>query len=218
MAVTDQVILEQMQRVTVEGVGDLGLTWPSGMWTLTEVLRYLNQRQNRFLAATGLFWTRVETAITLAQNEQAAPTDWIATVFIAYKTGAGLYRELPKLDALELDLVVPTWPGASSATPRGYYETDGNTLITYVVPAPTDAGSALERYYVALGTVLTQTPAVNFSVSDEFVPTLKYGALADMFNKLGPAHNPVLAEACEERWTEGLELGKLMAMEGWFAL
>lgn len=217
MAITDQTILSEIQRVTIENAGDGGATWPSGMWTQAEVLGYLNQRQNRFLAACGLFWTRTETAITLAQSDQANPAAWISTIFIAYKTGAGLYKELPKVDALELDLIVPTWPAASSATPRGYYEIDGNTTTTYVVPIPTEVGSALERYYVALGAALT-AGGVNFSVSDEFVQTLKYGALADMFSKVGQANNPVLAAACEERWTEGVELGKLMATEGWFAL
>lgn len=218
MAISDQTILSEIQRLTIEGVGDGGATWPSGMWTLAEILGYLNQRQNRFLAATGLFWTRLETGLTLAQQNQVAPADWITTVFIAYKSGAGLYRELPKMDALELDYALPSWPGSSGANPRGWYEVDGDTLTTYVVPAPTEAASALERYYVALGAALTQTPAVNFSVSDEFVPTIKYGALAEMFGKVGQAHNPVLQTMCEERWEEGVELGKLMAQEGWFAL
>lgn len=217
MAVTDQVILAEIQRVTLEGAGDLGATWPSGMWTLAEVLGYLNQRQNRFLAATGLFWTRLETAVTTGQVNQPAPADWVATVLIAWKTSAGVYRELPKLDALELDFALPTWPGATAATPKGYYETDGATLTTFVVPAPTDVGSALERYYVALGTTLTQA-GVTFSVSDEFVATIKYGALAEMFGKVGPAQNLALAATCEERWQEGVELGMLMAEEGWFAL
>jgi len=217
MAITDQTILSEIQRVTIEGVGDGGATWPSGMWTQAEVLGYLNQRQNRFLAAAPLYWTRAQTAMTLAQADQANPANWIATVFVAYVTGAGLYRELPKLDAYELDLWIPTWPGSSSATPVGYYETDGNTLTTYVAPIPTEAGCALERYYVALGTALTAA-GVNFSVSDEFVPTLKYGCLAEMFSKVGPAQNLVLAQAAEARWQEGVELAMLMAQEGWFAL
>lgn len=215
MSVTDQVILAQIQRVTLEGVGDLGATWPSGMWTLAEVLGYLNHRQNRWLAATGLLWTHVETAIVTGQANQPNPTDWVATVLLAYKSSAGVYRELPRMDALELDYALATWPGASSATPRGYTETDGATLTAYVVPIPTDVGSALERYYVALGAALTQG-GVAFSVPDEFVATLKYGALADMFAKVGQANNPVLAQACEARWDEGVELGKLMATEGWF--
>lgn len=215
MSVTDQTILAQIQRVTLEGTGDLGATWPSGMWTLAEVLSYLNQRQNRFLAATGLLWTHAATVITTGQAEQAAPTDWIATILIAYKSSAGLYRELPRMDAQELDYALATWPGATSATPRGYTETDGATLTTYVVPIPTDVGSALERYYVAMGTALTQA-GVAFSVPDEFVATIKYGALADMFSKVGQANNPGLAQACEARWDEGVELGTLMATEGWF--
>lgn len=217
MAVTDQTILSEIQRVTLEGAGDGGATWPSLMWTQAEVLGYLNQRQNRFLAAVGLYWTITETAITTGQANQPNPSSWVATIFVGYKTSGGLYRELPKLDALELDFLDRSWPGASSLTPHGYYEIDGNTLTTFVAPIPTDVGSALERYYVALGTALTAA-GVNFSVSDEFVPTLKYGCLADMFGKVGPAANPPLAEACEERWTEGVELGKLMATEGWFAL
>jgi hypothetical protein len=217
MAVTDQTILSQIQRVTIENTGDSGTLWPSGQWTLAEVLGYLNQRQNRFLAETGLIWTRAETNITISQSNQANPSDWIATVFLAYKTAAGLYRELPKLDTLELDYVLSTWPGSTSASPRGYYETDGATLTTFVVPIPTEAGSALERYYVAMGTPFTQTPAVNFSVPDEFVPTIKAGALADMFGKIGEGQTLVLAQLFEERWEEGLEMGRLIAGEGWFA-
>jgi len=218
MAVTDQTLLSEMQRVTLEGVGDGGATWPSGMWTQAEVLGYLNQRQNRLLAAIGLLWKVAETAITTGQADQDAPADWIATLFVAYKSAAGVYTELPKLSQYELDLVVPTWPLATSATPRGYYEAEGNeTLTTFVVPIPTAVGSALERYYVFLGVALTAA-GVNFTVPDEFVATVKYGALADMFGKVGQAQNLELAQACEGRWEEGMQLGMVMSKEGWFAL
>ncbi len=217
MPVADQTVLSEIQRVTLEGVGDGGVTWPSLMWTAAEVLGYLNQRQNRFLAATGLFWTVTEDVITPLQNAQALPADWVATVFVAYRNSSSRYRELPKLSQLELDLGLPSWPFATALTPRGYYEAEGSTLEQQVVPAPSDVGSALERYYVALGTVLDGS-GVDFSVSDEFVATIKYGCLADMFSKVGEAQNPTLAEACEERWQEGVELGMLMAREGWLAL
>ena len=217
MAVTDQTILSEIQRLTLEGVGDSGATWPSGQWTQAEVLGYMNQRQNRFLAETGLMWKKAETAITAAQSNQAAPSDWIATVFIARKTAAGLYKELPQADAFELDLILPTWPGQTAAEPSYWYEVDGETLTTYLVPIPTAAGQALERYYVALGTAFTAA-GVNFAVPDEFVPTVKYGTLAEMFGKLGEGQTLPLATLCEARWQEGLEMGKLIAGEGWFAL
>jgi hypothetical protein len=218
MAITDQTILSEIQRVTLEGAGDGGATWPSGMWTQAEILGYLNQRQNRLLAAIGLLWKVDETAIVTGQADQDAPADWIASLFIAYKSAAGVYTELPKLSQYELDLVVPSWPLSTSATPRGYYEAEGNeTLTTFVVPIPTAVGSALERYYVFLGTALTAL-GVNFTVPDEFVATVKYGCLADMFGKVGQAQNLELAQACEGRWEEGMQLGMLMSKEGWFAL
>lgn len=218
MAITDQTILSEIQRVTIEGAGDGGATWPSGMWTQAEVVGYLNQRQNRLLAAIGLLWKVAETAITTGQADQDAPVDWIATIFVAYKSAAGVYTELPKLSQLELDLILPTWPSATATTPKGYYEAEGNeTLTTFVAPIPTAVGSALERYYVFLGTALTAL-GVNFTAPDEFVPTIKYGVLADMFAKVGQAQNLELAQACEQRWTEGVELGILMSKEGWFAL
>ncbi len=217
MAVTDQTILSEIQRLTLENAGDAGATWPSGQWTQAEVLGYMTQRQNRFLATTGLFWTRAEAAVTPSQANQTAPSDWIATIFIARKSAAGLYSELPRVDALELDFVLPTWPGATALEPSYYYEIDGNTLTTYLVPIPTQAGQVLERYYVALGTAFDAS-GVTFDVSDEFVPTIKYGTLAEMFGKVGEGQNLLLAQLCEERWEEGLEMGKLIAQEGWFAL
>lgn len=220
MAVTDQTILSEIQRLTLEGTGDGGATWPSGMWTQAEVLDYLNGRQDRFIAETRLFWNVNEDAVTAGQSDQAIPASlrWAGTIFIAYKTAAGQYRELPQMDALELDLIRPTRPGeGNAATPKGYYEPDGSTLTTYIVPPPTANITHLERYFVQLGAALT-AGGVNFAVSDEFVPTIKYGTLADMFSKIGPAQNLLLAAACEERWAEGLEIGKLIATEGWFAL
>lgn len=217
MAILDTTILSEIQRVTLENLGDGGALWPSGMWTQAEVLGYLNQRQNRFLAASGLMWKRDQTAITINQANQPNPSDWIATVLIAYMSSAGLYKELPSLSPQELDLWRPTWPGTSSATPVGYYEQEGETLTTFVAPIPTDNGSALERYYVHLGTALTAA-GVNFSVPDECVPTIKYGCLAEMFGKVGEGFNPGLRDACEERWQEGLAIAELMAKEGWFVL
>lgn len=216
MAVTDAQVMAEIQRTTLEGTGSNVLVWPSGMWSAQEVLDYLNQRQDRFLAACGLFWTVLQTPITTGTTAQPQPTNWLATILVAIKNSAGLYRELPKMDAFELDLMEPTWPSDSSATPRGYYEADGDTLTLYVAPTPTDVGSALERYYVSKGTTFTGL-GVNFLVPDEFTPTIKYGVLADMLGKVGSGQNLSLAAVCEQRWTEGLEMAALMTTEGWFA-
>lgn len=217
MAITDQTILSEIQRVTLENVGDGGVLWPSGMWTATEVLGYCNRRQHRWMAETCLLWKVAEVATTLGQNAQAQPTDWIATMLLVYKNAAGVYIELPQSDVFAFDATLPTWPGATTgAMPTGYYEVEGDTLTAYLVPAPTEVGSALERYYVALGATLTGA-GVAFAVPDEAVATIKYGVLADMLSKVGPAANPLLAAACEERWAEGVAMAQVMATDGWLA-
>jgi hypothetical protein len=216
MPVDDLTILSEIQRVTLENAGDNGATWPSLMWTQAEVVGYLTQRQNRLLVETGILWTVAEVPVVVGQADQPNPVDWIASLFVAYKRAAGTYVELPRMDEQEMDLASPSWPGTTSAVPVGYTETDGPTATVQVLPIPTEVGSALERFYVALGQAFTAA-GVLFKVPDEFVATVKYGCLAEMFGKVGPAHNPLLMAACEERWTEGVELGKVLAQEGWMA-
>lgn len=216
MPVLDQTILSQLQRVTLEHDGDGGSSWPTGMWTRDEILTYLNDRQNRLLLALGLVWTVEEPAIVGGVPAQPNPATWMATRFLAYHAPAGTYRELPRMDTLELDLVLPSWPLSSSLNPRGFYEIDGDTTNTYVIPAPLAVGASLEWYFLALGTTLTGA-GVAFTVPDDFTPTIKYGVLADMFGKVGPTANPILATAAAERWEEGVELGKVMALDGWLS-
>lgn len=218
MPIQDQTILSELQRVTLEHAGDGGSSWPSGMWVRDEILDYCNDRQRSFLAETRLVWTIATPLVQTGQNDQPNPDDWIATQLLTYRSSAGVYREVPRMDAFELDVVLPTRPGmTSAAVPRGFYEIDGDSTTTYLDPIPADVGSQLEWFYVALGATLTGNGVV-FAVPDDFVPTIKYGILADMMGKVGPVFNPVLRAAAEQRWEEGLELGKLMAQDGWFAL
>lgn len=215
MPMLDTEILTEIQLVTLEGLGDGGVTWPSGMWTAVEVRGYLNQRQNQFLAETGLVWTTDETPVVPGVAAQQRPEDWVASCQTAYKGSNGQYVLLEPTDLRQLDLAHPEWPSTASLEPPvGVYEVEGETLVDYLAPIPLDPQALLERYYVALGETLTGD-GVPFAVPDEFVATIKYGALAEMFGKVGPAGNPVLAEMAEERWQEGVELGKLMATEGW---
>lgn len=219
MAITDQTLLSEIQRVLLEGTGDGGATWPSGQWTQAEVLWHLNRRQDRLIAESGVVWTMQQTGIITNQAAQPAPTDWAETLLIAYVSSTRVYTELPQTDLIEMDLAVPSWPGTTTAAmPLGWYEPDGPaTLTTYVAPIPTEVGSGLERYYVALGAALT-AGGVAFAVPDELVPCLKYGVLSDLLRKVGQSQNLPLAESAEARWQEGFEMAVLIAQEGWLAL
>lgn len=210
-------VLSEIQRVTLENAGDGGQSWPSTMWTQAEVVGYLQQRQNRFLAETLLVWTVEETPILPASDAQPRPLDWLARVQTAYRGGDGRYTLLENTDLRQLDLSRPSWPGTTTlGVPIGCYEVEGETQVDYLVPIPLDPQAALERYYVAVGRVLEPVAGSVFAVPDDFVPALKYGVLAEMFGKVGPTANPTLAALAEARWQEGVDLGILMSTEGWF--
>lgn len=216
MATTDAELLATIQRTTLEGDGTDPLTWPSGMWTLAEVLGYATQRQNRFLQRAAVLWTVLEQAVAV-QSAQTLPVDWVATLLVASRTAEG-YREVPTTDPFALDRAHPGWQLTASTThPYGYYEIDGETRTGYLVPAPTADVLGLELYYVALGTALDAS-GIDLSIPDEYVPTLKAGILADLFSKVGEGQNLSLAAVCESRWEEGVQVATLQAIDGWLAL
>ena len=207
MAVTDRQLLESIQYTVIEPA-DLGATWPSGLWTLAEILAYANQRQYRFMKDTGLIVTSASiTANTGAGNLFDLPTTWISTYRAAWKQ-SGAYRTLHRSDTWEADNGIPTWE-VTTGTPKLYLDSDTPTLKIQVAPAP-DTNGTIEILYVALTTALTQTPAVNLTIPDEFAPYMKYGILADMLSKIGRGQDLERAAYCEERWAEGIALAQLL--------
>jgi len=86
------------------------------------------------------------------------------------------------------------------------------TLTMLLAPAPTGAGT-LSLYYVSTSDPLTGLGEI-FTVPDEFVPYVKWGAIGDMLTKPGRDQDLKRAEYCEIRFEEGVTLAKSW-IEGW---
>lgn len=202
MSTTDQQLLSQVQAVVIEPP-DGGASYPSGLWTVAEVLDSLNDRQNLLLKLTGLRRTRA-TLTTVPNNpRQTLPSDWIVTIRAAWERPDGTITALPRGDMLEVDLARRDW--AYTPTPLPFIWTDGELPTRQInfAPAASDAG-LLRLLYVACGTVLAGTGTV-LSVPDECVPTVKYGVLADMLLKPGRSFDPARAAYCEARFAHGVQ-------------
>lgn len=207
MAVTDQSILSEIQLAMLEPVADGGVTWTSGMWTASEVLSYLNLRQDRFLKESQLLASWTTMAVSAGQLRPSLPVDWVATVRVSWKGQAQTtYTKLPRSDSWSADNGVPTWPTVTATRPAVYMDAETATLLIQLAPAPTNAGT-LSLYYVSTGAPLTGLNEL-FTVPDEFVPYIKYGAIADMLMKLGRTQDMGRAAYCEQRFAEGVELAK----------
>jgi hypothetical protein len=77
----------------------------------------------------------------------------------------------------------------------------------------TNSSGILWVLYVALSQTLDGT-CVLFTVPDEFVPAIKWGAIADMLGKAGRANDPARAQIAEGLYQEGIEAAKII-LSGW---
>ena len=205
MAVTDQELLEQLQRMVIEAP-DLGATWPSGLWTAAEILGYANNRQDRFLKDTLMITNWLDTPVVPGNSGQDLPDGWLATRN-AFVIDAGNTYPLSPIGRREADLLLPDWertPGRA----RWYLSEDRATRQILLVPPPL-TGGMLHLFAALVGTVLDGA-GTWLTVPDECEPYLMYGVLADMFGKQGRGYDAPRAAYCEARYDEGVQLAQAL--------
>ena len=205
---TDQDVLDQLQRAVVEGppAPDLGVSWPSGLWTPEEVVGYLDQRQQRLLQETLVIAGWLQQALIPNQPIQPLPESWLATqhAMVEYN---GMTTPIDPASRPNADLEVYGWQ-QQMARPLAYVEIQTGTLSWEMIPTPL-AGGLLHLFGTWLATTLDGT-GITIAVPEDLVPYLYYGTLADMFGKQGRAYNKPLHDYCEERWQEGIAVARAM--------
>ncbi len=222
MSITDQAILSEIQYSVLElDVPDGGATWPSGLWTQVEVLGYLNQRQMRFIKETDVFVAQDRIPVTAGTtrvnlvDQLSLPLDWIDTIELSWQYTAGADQvtiwPVEHASQREVDLYTPLWL-TSPARPQFYMDTETPLLVHTIAPPP-DLDGLLYIEYLGLSAVLDGSGEI-FTVPDEFVPAIKWGALADMLSKVGRGQNLGKAQYCESRYQEGVTAA-LTILRGW---
>lgn len=207
MAVTDLTLLAEIQATLQEDP-----TFSNGLWTLPEVLGYLNQRQNRFLKESRILGAQVSIPWTPQVVAQPLPDNWITTLGVLWHDFlSATWTPLPRSDQWELDHV-GDYPLTTNAIPAAYRDGDVDTLTLAVGPAPSNPGE-LDLLYVPLGHLLDGLGSL-FDLPDEWVPYVKYGVLADMLGKDGRGQDLLRARYAEVRFTEGVALAEAL-LKGW---
>lgn len=211
MPLTDQHVLAEIQYHLLEPADD-GATWPSGLWSVAELTAALNQRQIRFLQETGVVLSRSTVNTIPNTHTHDLPSDWLVTRRVAWQGLDGTYRELPPADGWSADHADRTWQYNTAVRPRIYMETDTPTVRIRLAPAAFDGG-LLHILYVAVPTALSNT-GVAWTAPDECVAGIKWGVLADLLLKDGPAYDPDRAGYCEQRFAEAVEATQWL-LRGW---
>lgn len=209
--VTDQTLIKQITYQTLEN-GDAdatGTTLLTSMFSIDQIVAAMNQRQWKFLKDTGCVMTRESIAVTAGSPQYTLSNSYIDTRRLAFKSNASgsKYSSLLRSDAYEMDMGQTTWQ-TDSATPFLWQQMTLPTRGIEIAPLPSTGGT-LSHLYVALSATLTGL-GVELTVPDAFSWVILYGVLADLLGSDGEGLDVARASYCEQRYSQGVELCRLM--------
>jgi hypothetical protein len=212
----DVDLLCDVQTLLIEDV-DFGQTFGSGLWTVAEVIGYLNQRQDDFIKQTQIVQKRAPLFTVAETHRFDLPQDLAILRRVVFHSGEATpertYTPVCRGDSWELDQALLDWEYThDSHFPTVYGDTEAHTLGIEVGRGTTMKG-VLEALYVPLGLPLSNS-GVCFSIPEMFVPAVRWGVLASMLRKVGRSADPERAAYAEQRYDEGIEAAKMM-LGGW---
>lgn len=241
--VTAEIIFSNIQRLLIETVNS-GASWSSGLWTQAETVGYLQQRILKFLKETGILYSYADMPKLAGVSRTVLPGDLIYTQRVSWKTSSTSYKEIPKADGLEADLLIPTWPNTSSTVPKVYTDGETPTITVQLMPPPANNGNLIVMY-VGWDRVRingrfridefarypdaniqpwdrTRFTSVGFDSSlgyriglpAEMMEGIQWGVIADMLRQIGRPEDMERADYSEQRYEEYKEATKIM-LSGW---
>jgi hypothetical protein len=202
VAVLDTEFLNDLQWLLVEPQ-DGGVTWPSGLWTVAEVLASINRVQSEFLRRT-----EITAAWEITPNQVAGdpiitvPQDYILALELIFQ-GPTTAKPLTRSDEWELDRAIPTWE-TTTAEPIVYGDGIADDILDLVIAPTPNVDSRLYLLYVACGAPISNDGLTEFTVPDEAVVTILWGVLADLLDKVGRGEDLERARYCHQRFEEGV--------------
>lgn len=198
-------LLSEIQEHLLEDVNG-GISFSSGLWTVSEVLAYLNGRISRFLMETGILQVRQTQAALAADEWYELPSDLIDLRRAAWTSSGPTTRVLPRTDSFTADMWDDTWE-STPGDPQAHMLVPERSLELRVVPNPSADGT-LDLIYVKNLPPVTNDCSI-MPIPDEWVPFVKWGVISDMLSKEGEANDPQRAGYAEKRWEEGVTLARL---------
>ena len=188
-----------------------GASMATELWSIDEVINILNDKVNRFVSEVKhtLSIGSMATSVGVATYDLNTIDTAMVDIFrVAWLTTFGISYELQRSDQFPEDMLNTEWY-TTPATPLTYTVANIPNMQIDIMPPPITAGS-LNVIYSSIGSALSNT-GVTVPIIDDLTPYIKWGVLADMFNKDGPAHDAQRAAYCEVRFNEGIAMAKMLS-------
>lgn len=211
--VTDRSLINAIQHHLQEPATS---SWAGGwtgtaMFTLDDVASALQRRRDQFLVETGIVVSRSAYTYTPAAGRVTLLDSSMDVRRAAWVDDAG-YSHLWRTDERELTMMGNSWVTGLAQTPLYYSIMSPPPITMQLAPAPTET-KVIEIISVSSGPVLAPTASATvLGIPDDMSWIVKWGALADLLSKDGPAQDPARAKYCEARYEEGLKLAMLAPM------
>ena len=187
----------------------------SEQFALSDLTQALQSRLDRFLKETGIVLTHITTAVTPpASGRVSIPANTIAVRRTAWIMANGTVVPLLRDNEWNLNAFARGWLATAvptAAVPNVYSVSLTPPLTLQLAPVPSVAGT-LDLVLATTGPTLDPTVGVKVLIPDDWAWVVKWGALADLLDRAGLAHDPARAAYCQSRWLQGLELVKQAAV------
>jgi len=175
------------------------------MFSLAELTEAVERRRNQFLLETAATLTRSLDPIAPPPSGRVELADTVIDVRrAAWRSTGGTYTHLWREDEHNLNSYKRGW-SVNPDTPAAFSVILTPPVQLQLAPVPADEGQ-LDLVTVRTGAALDPGTGVLLGVPDDYVWAVKWGALADLLGKEGPARDPTRAAYCERRWREGVDL------------
>jgi hypothetical protein len=180
----------------------------TGMFTMDDVSHCLQKRRNRFLAETGCVITRTVADSGFPNGGRIILADNVIDVRRLARLTQGSMSNLWRVSEEELTAFGASWATTAAQDPSYFSVMSTQPVSVQLAPAPTQA-ALLDLLTVSNGSDFTPTTAATLmGVPDDMAWIVKWGAMADLLQKDGPAQDLARSEYCEKRYQHGVQLAR----------
>jgi hypothetical protein len=209
--VTDRdLITDLLDHLMEPPITDWTIYPGTEMFTLSSLAEAVSRRRQQFLAETGVVVSRQEVAIPAAGRVDL-PDTVIDVRRLVWRSVGGVNSHLWREDEWALTVATRGLWAVNPGVPTAYSVMAARPVEVQLAPAPSDAGT-LDLVSVSTGPDLdpSTTPTV-LGIPDDLAWVVKWGALADLLGRDGPARDSARSAFAESRYRQGVEIVRLLA-------
>jgi hypothetical protein len=198
-------MVREIQYALLEAPTGIPGTNMSGQITVTAILNSIQRARNRFVldSMLPLGVDYVSAAPPPADGMVALDQDTMYVHRASWQdTTSGIYRNLWRLDAWAMDHHAPSWT-TDPAQPYAFSESETAPLQLQIFPVPINEG-VLELIDIRSLFMDLTKEAQTFSVPDEWIHGVKYGALANLLNVESQLFDPLRYQYADMRYKQAV--------------